>query len=233
MPFAACSELLKVIRIYSMGRPSKNRNHPIVRLRKALSTPNQEMTREMLAKKVGVPVTSLRDLELERYKLTPEVALKISFATGVDYESLLRGDDPLLDLAGDPLSSKSKTWLNDAWGSKDRRTYEVLLGCLLKAAEKKKGLAVKVGLSFSQWIQEASLAFGLDQSVFEEFFALPDGVYDQEINTGIIPDCFFPRWMAEERRRKAMDERARRDKILKDFKRSSETRSRSTKKPSA
>jgi transcriptional regulator with XRE-family HTH domain len=90
-----------------MGRPAKNVNHPLVRLRRKLSDWSaHKVTRQDLAKKAGIPESSLRDIETGRYKLTPAVATKISFATGVDPQSLLDGDDPLLDLLRQPFSRK-------------------------------------------------------------------------------------------------------------------------------
>src|SRR5438445_6877137 len=91
-----------------MGRPAKNPNHPLTRLRRILSTPNHEVTRRDLAKRTGIPEASLKDIETGVYKMTREVAMRVSLATGVDPESLMLGDAQLWDVHDLPFTRASK-----------------------------------------------------------------------------------------------------------------------------
>jgi hypothetical protein len=92
-----------------MGRPLKNSNHPLARLRVQLSENNcSPKTREWLAKKTGVPLPTIRDIELDKFQLSFTIATRISIRTGVDAGSLLRGDNPLLDLNGNSVTCHTK-----------------------------------------------------------------------------------------------------------------------------
>jgi hypothetical protein len=172
-----------------MGRPPKNANHPLVRLRRKLSewSPHQ-VTRKVLAKRTGIPEASLRDIETGRYKLTYEVATKISFATKVDPRSLLAGDDPVLDLLRQPLSKDSLEWSQYPRSPKEyREARERLLCALLDSAEEKKIVRL-VYLSFENWLTTTIEAFGLDdllaRKLIDRFPAFePD----------FVPDEFLPK----------------------------------------
>ena len=67
-----------------MGRPSKNPEHPLVRLRKALSTTTQQMTRAHFSRKVGIPETTIKAIEsgtFKRKRLTnPTYQFAVDFA---------------------------------------------------------------------------------------------------------------------------------------------------------
>jgi transcriptional regulator with XRE-family HTH domain len=151
-----------------MGRPTKDANHPLVRLRRVLSTPSDEVTRKDLAKRTGIPETSLRDIETGRYKITPEVATTIAYATGVDPRSLLAGDDPLLDHRGQPLSKDTPGAPRYYWWL--RETQEVrrqLFSALLDAAEEKKIVSL-IHFNFENWLEAMIKAFGLEDLFAEK-----------------------------------------------------------------
>jgi hypothetical protein len=90
-----------------MGRASKNPNHPITRLRKILSGDGSEVTREIFSERTGIPLGSVKAIETGVYKLSPELAKKVAFATGVDSMSLFIGEDPLRDIFGNPYTYAS------------------------------------------------------------------------------------------------------------------------------
>jgi len=179
------------------------------------------MTRELLGERAGISPGSIKAIETGIYQLTPDVALRISFATGVDWESLLRGDNLLLDMAGDPVGPESEKWLDRAWTSKDIKHDEGLFSCFMRAAEKKTvdgktRTALKVSMSFRQWMKDTSLTFGLDKltqaEVADWLFSLPAEDYESAFNS--VPECFLP-FLAEERRKKLAERRERLDKLLK------------------
>jgi hypothetical protein len=89
-----------------MGRPVNKPNHPLVRLRKELSTDNHQMTRGEFSKKTSIPESTIKAVELDRRKLSDDMAVKIAFAFGVHPESLM-GKRPLLDFQGLPFSKTS------------------------------------------------------------------------------------------------------------------------------
>jgi transcriptional regulator with XRE-family HTH domain len=97
-----------------MGRPTTNANHPLYRLRVQLSTKpdgtslTHQMTRAELAEKTGVPEPTLKDIELKKFRLSLKIAMRISITTGVDAESLLRADNPLLDLESKPVTHQTR-----------------------------------------------------------------------------------------------------------------------------
>src|SRR5262245_49254688 len=101
-----------------MGRPPKNPNHPVTRLRRQISTPANPVTREILAERAGVSAPTLRDIETGKFQLTEAVAERIMLATGVSIQSLLRGEEPLKDIFDEKLSpqstSKGKGALSEA-----------------------------------------------------------------------------------------------------------------------
>ena len=102
-----------------MPRPPKNPDHPLTRLRRLLSDRSgQNVTREVFADRVGIPAWSIRAIEVGMYQMTDQVAARIAEHFGLNKESWLRGDDPLLDVDGrvyDPLGPRSD------WKADDRR----------------------------------------------------------------------------------------------------------------
>lgn len=156
-----------------MGRPPKDATHPLVRLRELLSTEDHQVTRKDLAKRTGIPETSLRDIETGRYKLTPDVAAKISAATGVDPQSLLNGDDPLLahfqkvglHWRQEPFSKD--TPIGRELRPEHREVIEQLFLAVLNAAEEKK-IDSPIYFSFYNWLSSTILAFGLEDLFAEK-----------------------------------------------------------------
>lgn len=147
----------------------KDPNHVLARLRQAL-TPDgvPRLTRELLAKRVKVSPSTIREIETGGFQLTPAMAAQIGYSVGADPESLLRDDHPLLGLDGRPLSHESPALLHNIWSCQKSETLEILLHCILAVADEKPGVAVQVGLSFAQWAREASEKFGLDNAIFDE-----------------------------------------------------------------
>jgi plasmid maintenance system antidote protein VapI len=137
-----------------MGRPTKNPNHPLVRLRKAISTETQVVTRKILADRVGISASTIREIETQRFALTEEIARRLMRTTAVSMGSLMRGDNPLKDLGGNDLSPRSAA---DALG---RISYAEEIGVLdmiyaaLQAAKEKNRAAVFVEI-FQDWLPKA------------------------------------------------------------------------------
>src|SRR6516165_1419900 len=119
-----------------MGRPSKNPEHPLVRLRKVLSTPHQEMTRELFSKKVGIPAPSLKAIETGKYGLTPDVAAQIAAVTNVDPKCLMDPNLPLTDPLGD-LFLKGQRPLA-AYLKDEYKDIKALFDAAIDAAEEKQ-----------------------------------------------------------------------------------------------
>jgi hypothetical protein len=90
-------------------RKPKDENHPLTRLRKILSEDGTEVTRELFAKRTGIPSGSIKALETGLYRLSPALAKKITFATGVNTNSILKRNnrDRLLDVFGRPYTCQS------------------------------------------------------------------------------------------------------------------------------
>jgi transcriptional regulator with XRE-family HTH domain len=91
-----------------MGRPIKNADHPLARLRAQLSTKNHQMTRAELAERTGVPEPTLKDIEFGKFQLTMETAIRIAISTGVTAFGLLEREKPLLNWRGDVLSPATR-----------------------------------------------------------------------------------------------------------------------------
>ena len=86
-----------------MGRPAKNPDHPLTRLRKALSTRTQEMTRALFSKKVGIPEPTIKAIETGKFKLSDKNAAQIASVTKVHPQCLIDPSLPLEDYMGVPL----------------------------------------------------------------------------------------------------------------------------------
>jgi plasmid maintenance system antidote protein VapI len=170
-----------------MGRPSKNPNHPLTRLRRTLSTPNHEMTRKDLSKRAGIPEASIKDIETGVYKMTPEVAMRVSLATGVDPQSLMRGDDHLLDVAGLPFTRVSKKQVL-GWSEELTESIFLLFQTILSAAKEKIAIR-QFHFLFDAWISQVVPALGMAKEVFEQLNKIGDRL-DPDFS---IPDSLLPR----------------------------------------
>jgi hypothetical protein len=152
-----------------MGRPLKNPNHPLVRLRNLLSTKHRKFTRTDLSNKTGVPEASIKDCELGKYKVTIEVAVQVSLATGVHPRSLMNGDDPLLDFYGRPFSKSSPRFEYLAsLPPHEAALQQLCLSAWEAAVEKRVGLLVS--FAFERWLLTTVKSLGLE-SLMEEKLA--------------------------------------------------------------
>lgn len=171
----------------SVGRPTAKPENALVRLRKALSTPEEEMTRKAFSRKTGIPVPSLRDLESGRYRLTVGTAMRITFVTGVHWESLLRGDDPLQDLTGAPFTFDSQQHL-PKFTDHDRLQDEIIASCVLKAAQN-KGCGQQFSLWLRQWLEDVSKELDLDEAISEQL--METALINERFDLSQVPDRFL------------------------------------------
>jgi hypothetical protein len=84
--------------------------------------------------------------------MTEAVARRIMLATGVSMRSLLANDDPLKDVGGKPLSSKS-TVLSELDYQEEISMFD-MLDAALKAAKEKKRSSIFYHL-FTEWLSQA------------------------------------------------------------------------------
>ena len=145
-----------------MTRPIKDPNHPLARLRDALS-----INRDELSRMTGVPLPSLKDIEAGKYKMTPEVATRISYGTGVDPRSLLAGANPLLDFRSRPFSKDSPRFEPQAWNPEHRESMVQLFQAFLDVAEEKKSMRLFAFL-FENWVSETLGAFRADDTLYRK-----------------------------------------------------------------
>jgi transcriptional regulator with XRE-family HTH domain len=171
-----------------MGRPAKNPSHPLTRLRAQLSTPNHQITRQNLAKRTGIPVDTIKDIETGRFALSGENAFKIALATGVDGESLLKGDEPLLDLLGEQVSNKSHRLVDHLlWSEAEADSVVGLFSVVLHAAQE-KGRAMHFYFLFRQWLPKTAELLGVLPEVRERLEPILGSLYP-----GLsLPESFYP-----------------------------------------
>jgi hypothetical protein len=175
-----------VIPLNPMGRPPKNPNHSLTRLRRILSTPNHEVTRRDLAKRTGIPEASTKDIETGVYKMTPEVAMRVSLATGVDPESLMRGDDQLWDVAGLPFTKASKK--PGPRSEELAASISLLFGAVLTAA-KEKDVLRQFHFLLESWLSKTVEELGISKQLFEQLHKIGDRL-DPDFS---VPDGLLPR----------------------------------------
>jgi hypothetical protein len=121
-----------------------------------------------LSKRTGVPVASLKDIETDRYKITPEVADQIAYAVnGLSPRSLLAGDDPLLDLWGKPFTKDSPGWPEELWGSEDQEVRQQLFLAAWDVAKQKKR-SRSIAFNFETWLLKTFQAYGLEDLLIEK-----------------------------------------------------------------
>jgi DNA-binding XRE family transcriptional regulator len=155
-----------------MPRTPKDPNNPITRLRRQLSVPNQPFTREMFAQRYGFSVETLKALETGRYKLSGRVAIKIGVAVGVDANSLLKREDPLLDWNGHPVTPDTKPALRDLnLNANDR--LEFLINAAFNAARKhpKGDRSPLFVLLFDYWLADVMAELDVRWEFWHELFA--------------------------------------------------------------
>jgi hypothetical protein len=168
-----------------MGRPAKNPEHPLTRLRKALSTPNQEMTRALFSKKVAIPEATIKAIETGKFKLSDKNAAQIASVTKVDPKCLLDPSLPLSDYMGVPLEGWKKPFA--AYFEDEFFDIKTLFDTALKVAEEKQKQVV-FSFLFQRWLEETSEIFGLGPSITNKLLEeYPDECF------GAIPHYFWPR----------------------------------------
>ncbi len=174
-----------------MGRPLKYADHPVARLRKALSTDNHACTRAELSRRTGVPANTLTDIELKRIKLSLRVACKISIGTEVDLNSLMAGDDPLMNIYGQPmvkgsLAIPSRTQLLAKIESFQEAQKQICLATWEAAQDRDVGMMLSY--LFNTWLSSTLDDMGL-KSLMVGKLTQRLGLFDPEK----IPRMFWPK----------------------------------------
>ena len=155
-----------------MARYARNPSHPLTRLRRQLSTPDHQVTREELAQRTKIPVGSLKSIESGKYAITTQIAAKISLGVPVNPFDLLRPTErPLHDHTGQPLSADSvmleKLAIPFLSQSKRFETDQYIERIALAVAEK-KFMAMQLRFLMREAFAEILESLGLSQPVAEE-----------------------------------------------------------------
>jgi DNA-binding XRE family transcriptional regulator len=182
---SGCGEDLGIVYLYAMGRPAKNPEHPLTRLREALSTPNQQMTRALFSKKVGIPEATIKAIETGKFKISDKHAAQIASVTKVDPKCLIDPSLPLTDYIGVPLEGQATPFaahLGDEF-------YDVkaLFDTGLQVAEEKRKQVV-FSFLFQRWLEETSEILGLGPSITDKLLE----EYPEECFAA-IPHYFWPK----------------------------------------
>jgi hypothetical protein len=195
-----------------MPRPSSYPTDPLVRLRAELSKiEGRTVTRAHLAARTGVPEPTLRDIELRKFQLTLEVAMKIIYATGVAPGSLYDEDTapfgsgpkkPILDLSGNLLSKdspKADSLTRPSWFRYKSAATRQLCEAVWETAVEKKVVRI-VDFSFTTWLAEICHTYGLNALLAEKLTErLRLGLFDPEYMEGPFrPSKFDARNQHEE-----------------------------------
>jgi transcriptional regulator with XRE-family HTH domain len=183
-----------------MGRTPKNQDHVLVRLRRAISTPSEVITRKKLAQRIGVSASTIRDIETDKFGLTEAIASRLMTATMVNKRSLLNGDDPLKDITGKDLGPNS-----NREGSRRNDPYHEfgifkLMETALRAADKMKRSEVFYEL-FNEWLPAALEAINATDSM-KKILESELGKFDP----GYVPDQLWPTQPKMKRRWKEASE---------------------------
>jgi transcriptional regulator with XRE-family HTH domain len=170
-----------------MGRPPKNADNVLVRLRRAISTPTNVVTRKRLAERVGLSVSTIREIETGGFKLTPAVAQRIMLVTGVSTRSLLNGEDPLKDCSGRILTPESAVEeMSNLYYEAEISLFS-MLEAALKAAKEKGRSSVFYQL-FKEWLPQAVAAIGAT-STMKTVLNRNLGIFDPFY----VPEAFQPK----------------------------------------
>src|SRR5215469_11875281 len=178
-----------------MGRPAKNPEHPLTKLRKALSTPSQEMTRALFSKRVGIPEATIKAIETGKFKLSDKNAAQIASVVKVDPKCLMDPSLPLTDL-GLPLEVQP---FFDGYSS-EFCDIEALFDTAFEVAERKQKKVV-FSFLFQRWLEETSEILGLGVAIRDK---LQEGYPIQCF--AAIPEYFWPK---DRKKRKDMDQRVK------------------------
>jgi len=133
-----------------------------------------------------------------------EVAMRVSLGTGVDPESLMRGDEHLWDVAGLPFTRASKKPQALGWSEELTASISLLFGAILAAAKEKNAIR-QFHFLFDVWISQIVPALGMSKEVFEQLNKIGNRL-DPDFS---VPDALLPpegkkRW--SESRQKLKDE---------------------------
>jgi DNA-binding XRE family transcriptional regulator len=168
-----------------MGRPAKNPEHPLTRLRKVLSTPTREITRALFSKRVGIPEATIKAIETGKFKISDKNAAQIASATKVDPKCLIDPSLPLTDYLGVPLEGQTMafaTYFEDEFFD-----IKALFDTSLQVAEEKQKQAV-FSFLFQRWLEETSEILGLGPSITDKLLeGYPDECF------AAIPHYFWPK----------------------------------------
>lgn len=168
-----------------MGRPAKNPANPLTRLRKALSTPTQEMTRAIFSKKVGIPEATIKAIETGKFKISDKNAAQIASVTKVDPKCLMDLSLPLTDYLGVPLEGQTKPFA--AYFEDEFFDIKALFDTGLEVAEEKRKQAI-FSFLFQRWLEETSEILGLRLSITDKLLEQ----YPKECFAA-IPQYFWPK----------------------------------------
>jgi hypothetical protein len=182
-----------------MGRPAKNPEHPLTRLREALSTPNQQMTRALFSKKVGIPEATIKAIETGKFKISDKHAAQIVTVTKVDPKCLMDPSLPLTDYMGMSLEGPGKPFA--AYFGDEFLDVKALFDTAFEVAEEKRKRAVFLFL-FQRWLEETSEILGLGPSIADKL----QERYPIECFAA-IPKYFWPK---DRKKRKEVDKHVKR-----------------------
>ena len=158
-----------------MSRRPKDPNNPITKLRRQLSGPNQQLTREMFAKRYGFSVETLKALETGRYRLTPDFAMKIGVAVGVDANSLLENRDPLVDWHGNPITPETQPALRDLDLNANARLQFLIKAAFAAAKKHPKGdRSALLVVLFDFWLAKVVMDLRILLPFWGDLFEMSD-----------------------------------------------------------
>jgi DNA-binding XRE family transcriptional regulator len=192
-----CNPNIVIVYLYAMGRPAKNPEHPLTRLREALSTPNQQMTRALFSKKVGIPEATIKAIETGKFKISDKHAAQIATVTKVDPKCLMDPSLPLTDYMGFPLEGYPVA----ALFGEEFLDIKALFDTAFEVAQEKQKQVV-LSFLFQRWLEEASEILGLGSAITNK---LQERYPIQCF--GAIPEFFWPK---DPKKRKEVDTHAKR-----------------------
>ena len=130
----------------------------------------------------------MKAIELKKFKLTYDVALKIAHRFGVHPRSLMNGENPLRDFEGNPFVPGAGDKLERIANSEVRLEARRYLYEAAMEAALDKGIGMLVQYSFEHWLKETCEAFGLKGILAEK---LTDRL--ESFEPKCIPSGFRPR----------------------------------------
>ena len=187
-----CNRDMGIVYLYAMGRPAKNPEHPLTRLRKTLSTPTREMTRALFSKKVGIPEATIKANETGKFKMSDKNAAQIATVTKVDPKCLLDPSLPLTDYMGFPLEGYPVA----ASFGEEFLDIKALLDAAFEVAEEKQKQAA-FSFLFQRWLEKTSEILDLGPAIRDKL----QEQYPIQCFAA-IPEYFWPK---DRKKRKEVD----------------------------